>query len=318
MNGHESNGYLPADSIKEMIRDNSMLLLTLGRFGIPFGFGDTSVGKVCAEYGVDTDTFLTVCNLLSKHPFDPNAISLPALMDYLTCAHASFLDVSLPHIRHHLIEAVSMTGADDVTMLLIRLFDNYVAEVRRHMELENNEIFGYVSRLLRGEIDPDFNIAQYSVGHTHTAGILDELKDIFIYHFDRGVNARLNAILFDIVTCGNDMMAHFQVESRLFIPAVERLEKQVREAVSPVGPEENIPVETVPTPDALSEREKDIIRCVARGMSNKEIAAALFISTHTVATHRRNISAKLGVHSTAALALFAVIHNLIDINSITV
>lgn len=42
--------------------------------------------------------------------------------------------------------------------------------------------------------------------------------------------------------------------------------------------------------DTLSQREKEIIGCVVRGMTNKEIAEKLYISVHTVITHRRNIT----------------------------
>ena len=66
----------------------------------------------------------------------------------------------------------------------------------------------------------------------------------------------------------------------------------------------------------LSDREKDIIRCVARGMSNKEIADNLFLSIHTVTTHRRNITAKLQIHSPAGLTIYAIMNNLVDIADI--
>jgi DNA-binding CsgD family transcriptional regulator len=66
----------------------------------------------------------------------------------------------------------------------------------------------------------------------------------------------------------------------------------------------------------LSDREKDIIKCVARGMSNKEIADKLFLSIHTVTTHRRNITAKLQIHSPAGLTIYAIMNNLVDISDI--
>lgn len=68
--------------------------------------------------------------------------------------------------------------------------------------------------------------------------------------------------------------------------------------------------------DSLSEREKDIVCCVAKGMSNKEIADKLFLSVHTVATHRRNISSKLKIHSAAGLAIYAISNKLVNIEDI--
>ena len=59
------------------------------------------------------------------------------------------------------------------------------------------------------------------------------------------------------------------------------------------------------------------MRGVALGKSNKEIAEMLFISVHTVTTHRKNISAKLGIHSPAGLTIYAILHNIVDINEVT-
>jgi DNA-binding NarL/FixJ family response regulator len=64
----------------------------------------------------------------------------------------------------------------------------------------------------------------------------------------------------------------------------------------------------------ISEREMEIIRFIAEGYSNKEVADKLFLSTHTVTTHRKNIMNKLGVNNTAGLVLFAVRENLISPN----
>ncbi|MES2590643.1 MAG: response regulator transcription factor [Bacteroidota bacterium] len=64
----------------------------------------------------------------------------------------------------------------------------------------------------------------------------------------------------------------------------------------------------------ISEREIEIITLIAEGYSNKEVADKLFLSTHTVTTHRKNIMNKLGVNNTAGLVLFAVRENLISPN----
>jgi DNA-binding CsgD family transcriptional regulator len=62
----------------------------------------------------------------------------------------------------------------------------------------------------------------------------------------------------------------------------------------------------------LTQREKEILRLVAMGYSNKEIADSLFISIHTVITHRKNITGKLGIKSISGLTVYAIINRLID------
>lgn len=68
--------------------------------------------------------------------------------------------------------------------------------------------------------------------------------------------------------------------------------------------------------DVLSVREKEIVVCVVKGMTNKEIADALYLSAHTVITHRRNIARKLQIHSPAGLTIFAIVNKLVDIQDI--
>jgi DNA-binding NarL/FixJ family response regulator len=64
-------------------------------------------------------------------------------------------------------------------------------------------------------------------------------------------------------------------------------------------------------PAGLSPREAEVLRLVARGLSNREAAARLHISTKTVGNHVSSIYAKIGVSTRAAAALFAVEHGLI-------
>ena len=65
-------------------------------------------------------------------------------------------------------------------------------------------------------------------------------------------------------------------------------------------------------PIRISRRELDIIKLIAEGNTNKEVADVLFISAHTVMTHRKNIMNKLGINNTAGIVLYAVRENLID------
>ncbi len=68
--------------------------------------------------------------------------------------------------------------------------------------------------------------------------------------------------------------------------------------------------------NTLSDREKEIVSQIVKGLSNKEIAEELHLSVHTVVTHRRNISAKLDIHSTSGLTIYAIVNKLIDIDEI--
>lgn len=60
------------------------------------------------------------------------------------------------------------------------------------------------------------------------------------------------------------------------------------------------------TSEELSERETEVLALLVKGMSNKEIAEKLFISIHTVISHRKNISEKTGIKSLPGLTIFAI------------
>jgi len=66
----------------------------------------------------------------------------------------------------------------------------------------------------------------------------------------------------------------------------------------------------------LSEREKTILKHVAKGLTNKEIAEKLFLSAHTVITHRKNITNKLGIKTISGLTVYAILNNIINIGDL--
>ena len=70
-----------------------------------------------------------------------------------------------------------------------------------------------------------------------------------------------------------------------------------------------------PRREPLSQREKDIIALVVQGMTNRQIAEKLCLSPHTVNTHRRNIAAKLDIHSTSGLTIYAISNQLVKIDN---
>ena len=62
----------------------------------------------------------------------------------------------------------------------------------------------------------------------------------------------------------------------------------------------------------LSNREIDVLICVAKGMTNKDISDMLNISVHTVITHRKNIVKKTGIKSVSGLTVYALLNNLVE------
>lgn len=310
-------GYKPTDKMRELVKDNSALILVMGRFGISLGFGDKSVRDVCRAHRVNENTFLEVVNFVSDRPYHFESVSLPSLVGYLKQAHEYFLDFHLPGIRRKLIEAIDCSGANDIAVLIVKFYDEYVTEVRKHMEYENEVVFSYVEQLSQGFLNRNFCISDFAGKHAPIGCKLNELKDIIIRYYPEKNNYLLNAVLLDIILCEQDLNSHCRIEDKLFVPAVRLIEQQLKrsgqmvytdEAESESAEKERLEV--------LSDREKDIVVCVTKGMNNKEIADYLFLSVHTVTTHRRNISNKLQIHTTAGLIIYAIANKLVNIEDI--
>jgi len=70
------------------------------------------------------------------------------------------------------------------------------------------------------------------------------------------------------------------------------------------------------TDTELTRREIEVLQLLTKGYSNKEIADQLFVSTHTVISHRKNISEKTGIKSASGLTMYAILKNIIDVTDI--
>lgn len=288
----------------DLVCDRYAVLQVMSRFGISLGFGDKSVAEVCADNGVDAATFLAVVNLLMNYGNGAELareVSVRALTDYLHNSHGYFLSFRLPAIRRKLIEAVDCS-LSDVSFAIMRYFDEYAAEVNRHMAYEERTVFPYVEALLRGEHPSDYSIEIFRRQHDQVEARLRELKNIIIKYYPAGGTNELNGVLFDIFTCERELASHNAVEDEIFIPAVERLAE--------CAPQRE------PLSEQLSAREREIVVGVVKGLTNKQIAEELHISAHTVITHRRNIAAKLQIHSAAGLTIYAIVNKLVDLSEI--
>lgn len=312
--------YEADDKMISLIRDNYDLLQSLGSFGISLGFGDKTVKETCEDNGVDTYTFLAVVNFTANGDGlfeNDEQLSVPTLLHYLEASHAYFLDFQLPYIRRELQE--SLNENDSLAKLILRFYDEYAQEIRRHMKYEQKTLFPYVQSLINGSPINDYNVDTFSKHHGATDKKLRELKLLIIKYLpqDGLHNNQLTATLHDIYENEVWLRQHAMVEDCIFVPAIRRMEKiakqtdvtrNISDMVSKAGNGENL--------ETLSDREKDVIVSLVQGMQNKEIAAHLCISVNTVITHRRNIARKLQIHSPAGLTIYAIVNNLVDISTV--
>lgn len=308
--------YTRYDSLRDIIEDNNQLLVVLNRFDISLGFGDGTVEKVCKLNGVDTDTFLSVINLISGKRWDSYNISLLSLIGYLKKSHIRFTEYTLPYIKKNLIEGIHEADNPEIALVILQFCDNYIAEVKKHMDYEDTVIFPYVENLLKGLVTINFKITDFSLDHHPMAAKLNDLKELFIYKYRQKNNEMINTALIHLMLCGKDLVQHCEIENLLLFPNVEKLEKDL------LNKKEQKEVEDIDrsqtTTDILTDREKEVLRWIAKGLLTKEIADKMCLSIHTVNSYRKNIGAKLNIHSATGMAFYAVLHHIIEIDEIEI
>ncbi len=285
--------YKAADKICDLMANEEDAIQIISRFGLEMGVGDQTIEQVCETHNVHTPTFLSVVNYKVFHKQAvPEEIDLPTLQKYLANAHIYFLDFRLPRLRRALVEAI--IPADPTTKipgLILRCYDEFVDEIRTHIEHENQGLFD-----------------EHEHDDQRITDKLTEIKNLIIKYYPASegqeVSYMLISVMSDLWHTEQDFKDHCAIEDDILRPTLTH--KQVRNPLRPqIGETEE-----------LSDREKDVLIQVVRGLSNKEIADVLCISTHTVISHRKNITRKLNIHSTAGLTIYAIVNKLVDINSL--
>ena len=289
--------YKSTDKICDLMSHEEDAIQIISRFGLEMGVGEQTIEQVCDAHGVHTPTFLAVVNYKVFHQRAiPKDIDVPTLQQYLQNAHTYFLDFRLPRLRRALIEAI--IPADPTTKipgLILRCYDEFAEEIRIHIEHENE-----------GLLD------EHEHDDQRITDKLTEIKNLIIKYYpsqsqsqsQSSITYLLISVMSDLWHTQQDFEDHCAIEDDILRPAISHRTSTVSRR------------HQLPETEELSEREKDVLVQVVHGLSNKEIADVLCISTHTVISHRKNIARKLNIHSTAGLTIYAIVNKLVDINTL--
>jgi len=214
----------------KLISEDASLLSAVSRFGIPLGFGEKTISETCKANNIDCNTFLAVINFLAEERVEfadlTENISIETVIGYLKNAHSYFLNYKLPNLREKLNEALP---DDDhlhpFKVVVMKFYDEFVVEVRKHIEYEDKKAFPYVMKLIQGTNSQKYRIADFEDHHTDVDSKIAELKNILIkYHASNEVNYKLNDVLLELLWCEKDLASHNMVEDFFFVPLIELME----------------------------------------------------------------------------------------------
>lgn len=302
--------------MSELVETNYHLLGLLSRVGMKGSFADHTVEEMCARYSFDPDTFIFICSVYSGRETRPTEeqlrrLSLNDIILYLHCSHEYYLKSALVNLAPAIEEMIRPT--QPVRQKVFRqFFSGYRAELEKHFAYEENVVIPYINKLLSGESESNASISKFHEEHSSIEESLSDLKNLIMQSMPPECDGEPRIeVLSKIYHLQEDLRHHTFVEDAVLVPLVELYEKQDT-AQSSKEAEETAEQDR----NELSDREKEVLVLVARGLLNKEIADKLSISINTVITHRKNITRKTGIKTAPGLTVYSILNGLVDINSI--
>lgn len=323
----------------DVIASDQRTMVLMPRFGIDLGFGDKTVKQICREQSIDLDFFLLMVNTFLHPDYFPGKklkkLDVRLLLLYLANAHDYYLKEKIPYIRS-LVEKFSESLQEPVRMQLENFFNGYIREVIDHIEYEEKVVFPYIENLISYmETHPEeknpftYTIREFEEKHNDIEEKLSDLKSLLVKYFRCNDNRYLRVlILNELFDFEQDLINHARLEDKVLIPVVEELEQHSLESAGQKSdPGDRIlrKLNTLvpgtaqqddPAGSQLSLREQDVLRLLVKGYSNKEVSGELFISTHTVMSHRKNIAKKLNIRSVAGLTVYAILNGIISMDDL--
>ena len=301
--------------VARLVEANYRLLGVLARVGIDGSFGEKTVSEVCISSGLDPDTIILLCEVYTFPNFKPSMELLRRchvgdILRYMHQSHDYYLNRAITDMEASitkLLEPCQQKQQDVVW----NFFRGYKVEVKNHFGFEEQEVIPYVQGLIIGQNRSGFSIDRFEENHSNIDEKLGDFKNLVMKSLPAVCDNDIRRdLLVRIYALQEDLKCHTYIEDHVLVPMVRLLENPQRfrdHAREQEEPEQHL---------ELSDREKEILVSVAQGLLNKEIADKHNISINTVITHRKNITRKTGIRTVPGLTVYAILNNLIDINSI--
>ena len=194
-----------------------------------------------------------------------------------------------------------------------------------------------------------YSMQVYEEEHSDIDEKLYDLKNILIkYVRGRAVESVYHEVIFELFRLEKDIQDHTRIENNVLMPLVVEMEyvlfgnhkiiSAAAHGTARVPPAVHHPENEPHAPghanikyripsrgkqnsswiqEGLSQREMEVLQLVACGFINKEIADKLYISLHTVISHRKNITRKLQIKTVAGLTIYALLNGLISSKNIS-
>lgn len=216
--------------LADLVDSNFILVGVLSRLGIGFGFGDDTVEEACRKHGVNTNTFMLICNIYINDNFVPSRdllreTELRDIVSYLHKSHAYYMDIAVSSLADSIEEMVKPCDAKYRTVIG-RFFNDYKSELSKHFEYEETKVFPYVNAVLNHEKEKGYSILQYEQHHTDVEEKLVDLKNIVMKYLPAECDPLLVMnVLNNLNNLEKDLEKHTIIEDDILVPVVNGMEE---------------------------------------------------------------------------------------------
>ena len=281
--------------LSESICENYLLIPVINRFGLKLGLGEKTVAEICLEHKLNPDFFLAILNTYLNEDYFPEKLlqgfDVDLVSNYLKQTDGYYIHAQIPNIEKHLNAFIAMSDPNNTQLLLIRkLFFKFKEEL--------------LHRINSGLLDDDTSYA-----------LLLDLKNILIKHITGSFNENLCfAVVFAVDTLLNDLGKHNRIREKILKPMISKLAEAGFDDWQTLLSSDALP--EMDSEKTISPRELEVLKLIALGLLTKEVADRLNISLNTVLSHRKNITAKLGIKTVSGLIFYCISHGYISADEI--
>ena len=278
--------------LSKVLAQHHILIPIVNRFGIRLGVGDKTIESICEEQDLNIDFILTIMNVYLDEKYDLEnnlaQLDLEPIAAYFNETIQDYIQSLVPNIEKHLHAFIALSDPKNKELRVLQeVFFQFKEELTQHLEKGLKHTGAYPHELLR------------------------DIKSILIKHVSGNFNQNLcYAVIFSIGSLESDLIIHNRLRNSILKPKLKQLNSADIGSLQHTISNENH--QATPKKSLLTRRETEILKLIARGDLNKQIAEKLNISLNTVLTHRKNILSKTGIKTVSGLTLYSISHGLLS------
>ena len=278
--------------LSKVLAQHHILIPIVNRFGIRLGVGDKTIESICKEQDLNIDFILTIMNVYLDETYDLEnnlaQLDLEPIAAYFNETIQDYIQSLVPNIEKHLHAFIALSDPKNKELRVLQeVFFQFKEELTQHLEKGLKHTGAYPHELLR------------------------DIKSILIKHVSGNFNQNLcYAVIFSIGSLESDLIIHNRLRNSILKPKLKQLNSADIGSLQHTISNENH--QATPKKSLLTRRETEILKHIARGDLNKQIAEKLNISLNTVLTHRKNILSKTGIKTVSGLTLYSISHGLLS------